>query len=286
MKFALTTCLLLATSALASNIDSSRQESVQPIDYNDDLQLRSNPAGGHIFFNYQQLRLDQPPQVDIRDEEIARYMYRARTTPTPVYPTTSIPVEEINLDFLPFNKVQAEKRFPSVDIWQQRRTTRPPPPPPTTLKWEQFSDNFQVDNQAQHNPSQWAAQFQAQAPSMVAQASPTFAPIVVLPTRRTHEESTTTVEPRMLQEEVRQPIAHAWQETRALGANRGNHKFSWDDVLLPLPPPQRKVDTLTRAPTTTAAPTAPPAPFGPRVYPGGLPPAPPTLTSWNGDNLR
>lgn len=284
MKFALTTCLLLATSALASDIDSSHQESYQPIDYNDDLHLRGNPAGGHLFFNYQQLRLDQPPQVDIRDEDIGRYMYRARTTAAPVYQTTSIPVEKVNLDFLPFNKVQAERRFPSVDMWQQQTTTRTPPPPTTTLKWEQLSDNFQVGNLAQHNPSQWAALVQAQAPSMIPQAPPTFAPIVVLPTRRTHEASTTTAEPSMLQEAVRQPVAHAWQDTRPLGVNRGNHKFSWDDVLLPLSPPQQKVDTHTHAPT--AATTVPPKQFGPRVYPGGVPPAPPTLTPWSGDNLR
>lgn len=283
MKFTLITCLVLAASVLASNIDSTGQESVQPIDYNDNIHLRGNPAAGHIFFNYQQLRLDQPPQVDIRDEDIARYMYRARTTPIPVYPTTLIPVEEINLDFLPFNKVQAEKRFPSVDIWQQQSTTRRPPPSTTPLKWEQFSENFQVGYHPQHNPS-LSSQTQAQVPSTV---PPTpFAPIVVLPTRRTHEASTTTVQPQMWQETVRQPVAHPWQETRPDGVYRGNHKFNWDDVLLPLPPPQRKVETPTRAPTTTAAPTTPPPSFAPRAYPHGVPPAPPTLTPWSGDNLR
>lgn len=283
MKFALITGLLLATSALA--YDSGHQESVQPIDYNDDLQRRVNPAG-HIFFNYQQLRLDQPPQIDIRDEDVGRYMYRPRTTPIPHYPTTTIPVEKINLDFMPFNKVQAEKRFPSVDIWQQRSTTTTLPPPTTALQWEKLSENFQFGNHPQHYPLQATSQIHAQTPSMLPPAPPSFAPIIVLPTRRTHEASTTTVQPQMWQEAVRQPVAHAWQETRPLGAYRGNHKFNWDDVLLPPPPPQRNLQTATRALTTTTTPTAPPRPFSPRTYPGGAPAAPPTLTPWSGDNFR
>lgn len=276
MKFALITCLLLATSALA--YDSAYHEPVQPIDYNDDLHLRVNPAG-HIFFKYQQLRLDQPPQVDIRDEDVGRYMYRTRTTPIPHYPSTTIPVEDINLDFLPFNKVQAEKRYPSVDIWQQQTTTTTPTPPTTDVRWEKFSEKFHFDNHPQRNPSQWASQPQAQAPSMVAPAPPSFAPIIVLP-------STTTVQPRMWQQAIHEPVVNSWQEARPLGAYRGNHKFNWDDVLLPLPPPQRKMETPVPAPTTAATPTTPLKSFAPRAYPGGAPPAPPTLTPWSGDNLR
>lgn len=283
---ALTTCLLLATSALATDFDSAQQESKQPIDYNDDLHLRKNPVAGRIFFNFQQTRLDQPPQVEIRDEDVGRYMYRTRTTPVAFASTPRMPVEEINFntDFSPFNNVQSQKRFPTVDIWRQQSTTRAPVPP-TTRKWEEVSENFQVGQQPQYYPSQWYSQpsfVQTQGQSTVAPvekfaavnsrpSAPTFAP-VVLPTRANRES---------------QPVAQTWQEARPYGANRGNHKFNWDDVLLPLPPPDQKPETRTApaAPTASAV-RSTPAPYGPRAYPGGAPPVPPTLTSWQGDNLR
>lgn len=284
--FALTTCLLLATSALAADIDSTYQVSVRPIDFSDDFHLRANPAPGHIFFNFQQMRLDQPPQVEIRDEDVGRYMYRTRTTPGAVDSTTMIPVEEIRFDVLPFSNVQSEKRYPSVDIWRPQSTTKAPPTPPTTLKWNEFSENVQIDNN-QYYPPQWYSQplFVPERP-FKPQAQSTVAPVVQFAEIKTRP-SAPAFAPTRTNIEESQPVAHSWQEPRPLGPNRGSHKFKWDDVLLPLPPPDRKVETrMTPAPTTSYVPSTPPAAHGPRVYPGGAAPPPPTLTPWQGDNLR
>lgn len=78
----------VAISVTSAQFDHNRRHyttTQQPIDYNEDIYNRDfsiNP-NSNLHFSFQQLRKDQPPQIDERVENLHKYLYQRPSTTTP-----------------------------------------------------------------------------------------------------------------------------------------------------------------------------------------------------------
>ncbi|RVE46304.1 hypothetical protein evm_009023 [Chilo suppressalis] len=128
--------LLLATAVFAQQYEDGQYPSNRPMDINDDIYNRDishkGPPPDRLFFNFEQRRIDQPPQVERRDENLRQYMGRPRTTPVPV--PTNFP--EVRQSFTTAPPVPYD---PSK--WGPMASHLPAtlPPAPTMPKWMDLS---------------------------------------------------------------------------------------------------------------------------------------------------
>lgn len=264
-------CLLLATSALGAEYapytsQNVPERSAYPIDYHYNMQQQIKP-GSRFTYNFEQTRSNQPSQVESRDEEIGRYMYRnPQTTTTTTEPSTSrdellVQVPEVNVEpkapvppmNLPMTRQPDNYHY---QTWNNGPVgNRPPPPAPPAPKWQELDllplpHSYQARAVTTQVPVQWSDPSRTQP--FLNRASEEVAPRE--PSIPQWVERAADVHPKEQQVQNRPPPPSP--------QNRGSHKFSWDEVATP----------------TTISP-------GPATQPMGPPPPPPKLSPWYGDNF-
>ncbi|XP_063532026.1 uncharacterized protein LOC134742770 [Cydia strobilella] len=223
----LTICLLVAKTAFALNafpIDNTGYHPVGP--------------DTNLVFNFQQIRRDQPAQIELREENIHKYMNRpTTTTPTPIDNGDMSPMRAENPTPYTAEQWDAVLKAPKYDgpvaNWKSV------PAPPTFPHWDNLASN---QNNYEHHrqpivvteePAQW------QEPEIrgraVSSFSSTFEPVTSAPV---------TFAPRAA-------VRHS---------PRGNHRFNWNDGTTQAP-------TTTPINVPTAAPSRMPPPPVPTLSP-------------------
>ncbi|XP_047986505.1 uncharacterized protein LOC125226554 [Leguminivora glycinivorella] len=239
----LTICLLVARTVFAASAFPMGNTGYHPVG-----------PDTNLVFNFQQIRRDQPAQVEMREENIHKYMNRPRTTPpTPIdngdmssmHPENPIPYTAEQWNAV----LTAPKYEGPVANWKNV------PAPPSFPHWDNLAvnnpNNYEQYRQSivvPEEPAQW------QQPEIRSRAMPsysttfepvTFAPVTFAPVTFAPREPVTFA-----------PRAHARH------SSRGNHRFNWNDV------------------STTQAPTTMPV-NAPTAAPSRMPPPPvPTLSPW------
>lgn len=281
----LTACLLLTTAALAQHYGPSGAPSSVPMDFNDDIynrDMRIQPSS-NFFYNFQHARIDQPPQVEVREENMGKYMGRPRTTTHVIPKLNEEHVPEINTVHLHrlADRTSASTLSPYVPLGPYNaHLPASMPPPPETPKWMDLSDDS-FRNHAHHKPRV--------NPVNVYQPPSTPAP--VQPVQWSQPESVPVAyNDDVYSQPQQQPVdmgylhqmpQHYVSTTEyvmrgdhyvrdpAAVRGRGNHKFSWSD--------------LSTEPTPVVTSTMPaPAPPAAQKRP---PPSFPTLSPWVGDSF-
>lgn len=163
LKFGL--ILLIPTSILASDYGSYRGHqnlpSNMPMDYNHNNNKGLGVKPGYNFvFNFEQLRRNQPPQIEMRDESMGNFMHRRLKTATTSasivvpdikelcennYPLSrfSNPLPRVNND----NDYQYNpSNLQSTPLYHQYNPnlilSTPMPSPPTAPNFSDFSEIF------------------------------------------------------------------------------------------------------------------------------------------------
>lgn len=230
--------------------------SVLSTDYSDDnsRQLMINDA--NLIFNFEQIRKDQPPQIEQREENIGKYLNgRPKFTTTTTTPRYDKILQEIEpLPRLPILS-------PPVGIYkphyQQDYLSAYPstiPPAPTTPEWTDLSvilskktplhhqqthiipemANDDLNRQSHYLPHHprffttppFKTSFQDRN---MKQILPSYHSIQMF---ENHDATSTTILPANAQmsHKVKQKPVHTSEALRPT-ASRGNHKFSWDDII-------------------------------------------------------
>ncbi|CAG9785109.1 unnamed protein product [Diatraea saccharalis] len=183
--------LLFATAVFAQQYDQ-RTTNV-PMDFKDDIYNRDmrGPTPDRLVFNFEQRRIDQPPQFEMRDENLRQYMGRPRTTPAPLPPAQyPLPVTHHH----PLTNVPLKPVDPKLLGPNGSHLPATLPPAPNMPKWMDLSDTS-FKNQQHHVPNR----------HLTGYYEPSF------PTQQQPEQG-------MSAEDFVRP------------KERGNHKFNWADV--------------------------------------------------------
>ncbi|XP_063839621.1 uncharacterized protein LOC135088631 [Ostrinia nubilalis] len=286
----LTACLLLTSAALAQHYGPSGASSSVPMDFNDDIynrDLRIQPSS-NFFYNFQQARIDQPPQVEVREENLGKYMGRPRPS------TTAMPIPKLDQEYVPdmntvhlhrlADKNSVSTMTPYVPLGPYNaHLPATMPPPPTTPRWMDLSDDS-FRNHAHHKPSRYAAKpvNTYQPASTPAPVQPTYQPASMPLSYNDGMYSQQQPMPMEMSYQNQMPqyydsttenVMHGDRYVRepAAGRGRGSHKFSMNDLqLVPTEPPQ-VMNTMR--------------PAGPASVQKRPPPSIPTLTPWSGDSF-
>ncbi|XP_063621820.1 uncharacterized protein LOC134794047 [Cydia splendana] len=228
----LTICLLVAKTAFAANafpIDNTGYHPVGP--------------DTNLVFNFQQIRRDQPAQVEMREENIHKYMNRPRTTtPIPSIDNRDMsPMRSENPTPYTAEQWNAVLKAPKYDgpvaNWKNV------PAPPTFPHWDNLANNQNNYENQYRQPIVVTEEPHWQEPEIRSRAvssfSSTFEPVTFAPVT-----FAPTFAPRV-------PMRHS---------SRGNHRFNWDDV-------NTQVPTTTPINVPTAAPSRMPPPPVPTLSP-------------------
>lgn len=241
----------MPTAILASNYGNYGSFQ-NPMNYNDghNRDLEVKPA--NLVFNFEQLRRDQPPQIEMRDESPGLYMHRRPQTTT-----TAAPIYVPEINNFPENKVYENNPFarptlpPRVNNDHHRQMTpthgiynqnlvqsTPMPSPPPAPKWSDFSETFN---------RQAFPHYESQGP--IEQKIPEFnhfqrpqhqptAPVArpdlfnhdhgrnLIPSTNFYPSTTPENKPHDFGT-MRKDLESSRQNI----ANRGNHKFAWNDLV-------------------------------------------------------
>lgn len=275
----LTVCLVFSTAALAQHYAAPGAPSALPMDYNDDIynrDMRIQPSSNFVF-NFEQARKDQPPQVEMREENLGKYMGRPRTTtPLPMRHQISEhrapEVETYHLHHLTEEKPVPLKPYVPQE-WDPVNSHLPAtmPPAPTTPKWMDLSDDS-FRHHSHHKPrrpvnSYHHAPTQPPVPQWTPPAAPAMEKMVQQPEMMSYSNPMPHYDqPTPDYSAPKEYYSHT--PTQSRGPSRGNHKFNWSDVMEDTP-------VVPSTPTTTA-------PAVPAVAPQnmGPPPSIPTLSPW------
>lgn len=142
-----------------------------------------NP-GSNLIFNFEQLRRDQPPQIEMRDESLGLYMHRRPQTTTttiapivvPEIPKTpsndlkfSNPIPHVNNEYsYQYNPVPLPSTPIPVPRKQNQIQYAPWPSPPPAPQWSDLSEAFK---------KQGFPHYESQKPFQNQQAVPDFTSI-------------------------------------------------------------------------------------------------------------
>ncbi|XP_053602679.1 uncharacterized protein LOC128670749 [Plodia interpunctella] len=274
-------CLFLATSVLAQHGHYPYQGGNLPLDHHDDVYNRDLST---LVYNFEQLRRDQPPQIEAREEDLGRYIYRPRTTTVAAPPMLDFPAHIPEVKLLPEPSrpsiIGASTTKPFIgQTWNQiinkhLPATIPPPPAP---KWLDLSDSLKNREvyQPHYSPVQQVLpmpMYHQKVSQMPAEPLPysaysQYSGVEYVPTT-----TTTTAAPYSHYMQNSEPYFQQSVPRTPARQSRGQHKFSWGDVL----PTESKQPAVT-----TPAPVA----YNPASRKINLPSSMPTLTPWSGDNF-
>ncbi|XP_052752635.1 uncharacterized protein LOC116413566 [Galleria mellonella] len=251
---ALTIILLCVSSALADISDNyyRQGDSYIPVNTNQVNNINSSRylhRPSNSYYNFEQRREDQPPQVEIRDEDMGKYMNKKSTTnlATPTVPSFHNISEHL---FKNQSEPMTTPKAHVVQNWNQIINKHLPanmPPPPSTPKWMDLSESYNQPkpllSSRNTNPSHKHA-FNPSQPHAFHKTEH------VIPQNQYHHT-----------------VSLDWHLPLQPKPFRGNHKFNWHDI-----------DDL-QEPVTTNSPIKVPtqnhnAPF-----------SVPTLSPWSGDNF-
>ncbi|XP_059062172.1 uncharacterized protein LOC131854991 [Achroia grisella] len=261
----LTIILLFTSSAIAQLSNDYRQDdnvnNQMENMYNRDLRRPSN-----LYYNFEHLRNDQPAHVDIRDEDMGKYMNKKSTTThaTPIVTSINNYPEHFS-DFqrkqvpMPRDNQQLTKTIakPYDDQnWNQIINNHLPaslPPPPSTPKWMDLSGTYQEQQPSYYSSN---ANYDQYYQPNLQTVKPTQAPAFqwakhgIMPNNNQYEQ-----------------VPHSDQQRRDASndlpfLSRGNHKFDWPNKSK-LNTPQDRVSTKHGQPPSSV----------------------PTLSPWSGDDF-
>ncbi|XP_073951385.1 uncharacterized protein [Choristoneura fumiferana] len=239
----LTFCLLLAKSAFAAN--------AYPLDGN------YSPVGPNtnLIYNFQQIRSDQPPHVELREENIHKYMNRPSTTSrVPLLRSRPYDDGEKPKYPLPYNAMQWEALQNAPKYEAPTQNWKSVPAPPTFPHWDSLSDL------AATNPINYESQpVIPQQPIVMPEAPEQYSDPEVYSQAQNYMPSTSTMLP--MYASTMPPIRHHVPRhlPRGNSAPRASSRYNWND-------------SANMEPSTTT-----PAPVATSRMP---PPAAPTLTPW------
>lgn len=273
----LTICLLLYKAAFAQYAVPGAPSPV-PMDFNDDIYNRDMriPPSSNFIYNFEHARRDQPPHVEMREENLGKYMGRPRTTTqvpfVPKLSEQSVPeIETVHLHHL--SDVKSVSMKPYVpQQWDPISSHLPAtiPPAPTTPKWMDLSDET-FRHHAHHKPSRPTlngyqhASTQPPVPEWNKPATFYMNDMVQQPEMSYSSHPMPQYIPPSTEHAV--PAGRFAQSapSQQRPSSRGNHKFSWSDVKMPEQP--------AAVPTTSTPSAVAPQNRGP-------PPSIPTLSPW------
>ncbi|XP_023950140.1 uncharacterized protein LOC112054547 [Bicyclus anynana] len=233
--------LFLAVSALAADNTNYYE---QPMDYFDGINsnFKVNP-NSKFSFNFEQTRRDQPPQIEMREEDVGRYF---QTRPQTTTPTSKLSMKAdrgskhvypmLNNNYQPQGQwsqpqVAPMPPPPKLDFSRHINPPRNPPPvwsPPAqqNVQTPNSFNNFppQVPNVGTPppHPAQWS-----QPPKPQSTPPPYYAPPAAPPKPPAGVSFAPSAS--YVSDSIRN---NGPRQTPSL-ANRGSHKFSWDDVQKP-----------------------------------------------------
>lgn len=278
--------LLMPTAIFASNYDHS---------YNNGQHNRypEIKPGSNLIFNFEQLRRDQPPQIEMRDESLGLYMHARPKTTTTMAPI-AVPEMGNNEPFSTFSNLPApvhtdynRHSTPTYHQYNYHPSTPMPSPPPAP-KWSDFSETFNKQAfphyESQKPLEQTVPEFNyLQQPQRRPSGAGDMPQKQIMPSapefnhfQRSQHQSTvpvnhdfrgfTSTTPEYKMHEyvpTRQNVENNHQQQNA--SNRGNHKFSWNDLVTE-PSWAHKPQLMSSTSTS-----------GPQ---GKNPPSVPTLSPW------
>lgn len=213
---------------------SQDSQTYSSMDYFDDIfnqDMKVKPES-KFTYNFEQTRRDQPPQVEIREEDVGRYFHSRPTTTTPrsifsmkvdskaqhVYPNVN-PTNEINRQS--WNEPQVSSVPPPPKFGFSRRRNEVPP----QYHLAPFKNNPIVVAQHQTTATptvQWTEHHNVQNPPRESQYLKESEKIRFAPSASYVSDSITDSK-RNYHHDIPNRGRHSTP-------TRGHHKFSWDDI--------------------------------------------------------